>query len=158
MLGFELPVRLVVLKHIAAMLLVSGLAVSMAKAADTPPTIAGAKLVTAEDIVKAIAGGAVVIDTRVASEYAEEHIKGAVSVPYREKSGKAVDFDASQDQFDLSKLPADKGKAIVTYCNGPECWKGYKGAVFAVKAGYTNILWFRTGIPEWKAKGLPTEK
>jgi rhodanese-related sulfurtransferase len=125
--------------------------------ADTPPSLDGTKLVAADDVVKLQAAGAVVIDTRVASEYAEGHIKGAVSVPYREKSDKAVNFDASQDDFNLSKLPADKSAPVVVYCNGPECWKSYKASILAIKAGHTNVLWYRDGYPNWKSKGMPTE-
>lgn len=125
--------------------------------ADTPPSLDGTKLVAADDVVKLQAAGAVVIDTRVASEYAEGHIKGAVSVPYREKSDKAVNFDASQDEFNLGKLPPAKDAAIVMYCNGPECWKSFKASTAAIKGGYTNIYWYREGFPNWKSKGLPSE-
>jgi rhodanese-related sulfurtransferase len=141
----------------AAALLLGMLFAGPVRADDTPATLAGAALVNAEDVVKAAAGGAKVIDTRVASEYAEGHLKGAMNVPYREKSAKAVDFDASQDQFDLAKLPPDKAAAIVMYCNGPECWKSFKASMAAIKGGYTNIHWYRTGYPDWKSKGLPTE-
>lgn len=125
-------------------------------AADTPAGLDG---VTVVDVAKAKAlndGGAKMIDTRVGAEYAEGHIAGATSVPYKEKSPKTADADLSQDSFDLSKLPTDKNAALVMYCNGPECWKSYKGAKAAVKAGWKKVNWFRNGFPEWKAKGLPT--
>lgn len=125
--------------------------------ADTPASLDGTKLVSAEEVVKLQASGATVLDVRVASEYAEGHIKGAVSVPYREKSDKAVTFDASQDEFNLAKLPAAKDAAVVIYCNGPECWKSFKASTLAVKGGYTNIYWYREGFPNWKSKGLPSE-
>jgi len=134
-----------------------GILISGAARADVPESLAGTKLVSAEAVVAAQAAGTPVIDTRVASEYAEGHIKGAISVPYREKSAKAVDFDASQDSFNLAKLPADKAAALVMYCNGPDCWKSYKASVGAIKAGYTKIEWYRGGFPDWKAKGLPIE-
>jgi rhodanese-related sulfurtransferase len=97
------------------------------------------------------------IDTRVANEYAEAHIKGAMSIPYKEKSEKAINFDASVDSFDLSKLPADKAGALIFSCNGAECWKSYKAIHAAIKAGFKTVYWFRGGFPEWKAKGLPIE-
>ena len=125
--------------------------------ADTPPTLDGTKLVSAGDVQKLQVSGAVVIDVRVASEYADGHIKGAMSVPYREKSDKAVTFDASQDEFNVGKLPPAKDAAIVLYCNGPECWKSFKASTAAIKAGYTNIYWYREGFPDWKSKGLPSE-
>jgi rhodanese-related sulfurtransferase len=137
----------------AALLMVAGLA----QASETPATLDGTTVVTAEKVKDLQAKGATVIDARVANEYAEAHIKGAISVPYKEKSAKAPDFDASQDSWDISKLPADKNAAIVLYCNAGECWKSYKASKMAVKAGYKNIYWFRGGMPEWKAKGYPTE-
>jgi rhodanese-related sulfurtransferase len=151
----DFPVGLT--KRIAVTLLFAGLFAGAVQANDTPANLAGAKLVSSQDVVKAVASGAALIDARVASEYAEGHIKGAVNVPYREKSAKSVAFDANQDQFDLAKLPTDKGAAIVVYCNGPECWKSYKASVAAVKGGYTNIHWYRDGFPDWKSHGLPIE-
>jgi rhodanese-related sulfurtransferase len=126
-----------------------------ARAGDTPSTLTGAKSVGADEVAKAQAAGAVVIDSRVASEYADGHIKGAISVPYREKSEKSASFDASQDEFNVAKLPADKAAPIVIYCNGPECWKSYKASSASIKAGYTNILWYREGFPDWKSKNRP---
>lgn len=140
----------------AAVLLMGGL-VPTAQANDTPATAPGVKVATVEEANKLQAAGAAVIDTRVAAEYAEGHVKGAVNVPYREKSAKAADFDAAQDEFNLSKLSADKGAAIITYCNGPTCWKSFKAAVVAARAGYTNVHWLRDGLPAWKGKGLPVE-
>ncbi|MDP2804820.1 MAG: rhodanese-like domain-containing protein [Gallionellaceae bacterium] len=126
-------------------------------AGETPASLKGATLVDAAKVKSLIDGGAKAIDARVANEYAEGHIKGALSVPYKEKSAKAADFDASQDSIDLSKLPADKSAGLVFYCNGAECWKGYKAAAAAVKGGYKSVYWFRLGFPEWKAKGYPAE-
>jgi rhodanese-related sulfurtransferase len=142
---------------LAVALFVGLLIAGTAQAADTPATLAGTKLVSAADVAKVQSSGAVLIDTRVAAEYADGHIKGAINVPYREKSAKAVDFDASQDEFNLAKLPADKAAAIVMFCNGPECWKSFKASAAAIKGGYTNIHWYREGFPEWKSKGLPVE-
>jgi len=78
-------------------------------------------------------------------------------VPYKEKSAKDVTFDATQDQFDPSKLPTDKAAPIVFFCNAGECWKSYKASVVAMKADHTKINWFRGGVPEWLKAGLPTQ-
>lgn len=137
--------------------LVLGVAAMAAQAQHTPEKLDGAKIVSAEEVQKLMASGVPVIDTRVANEYAEEHVKGAKSVPYKEKSAKSTDFDSKQDSFDVSKLPGDKKAPVVLYCNAGECWKSYKASVVAMRAGYSNIHWFRGGMPEWKAKKLPTE-
>lgn len=124
---------------------------------ETPDSIPGVTVVTAEKAKAMMDSGVMMVDTRVANEYVEQHIKGAISIPYKEKSDKSVHFDARQDSFDLAKLPTDKDKSVIFYCNAGECWKSYKSSVAAVKAGHKNVYWLRGGIPEWKSKGLPVE-
>lgn len=130
---------------------------SLSLADETPASLKGAEVVSAAKAKSLMDGGVKMIDMRSANEYAEAHIKGAINVPYKEKSAKVADFDASQDSFDASKLPADKNAAFIAICNGSGCWKSYKGAVAAMKAGYKKVYWFRGGYPEWKASGLPVE-
>lgn len=130
---------------------------SLSFANETPTSLKGAEVVSAAKAKSLMDGGAKMIDTRGANEYVEAHIKGAINVPYKEKSAKAADFDESLDSIDVSKLPTDKNSAIITICNGSACWKSYKGAVAAIKAGYKKVYWFRGGYPEWKASGLPVE-
>ncbi len=124
---------------------------------ETPPSLEKVTVVTSEQALNLTQRGAVIVDTRVVNEYVDEHIKGAVSVPYKEKSAKRADFDPSLDSFDLSKLPADKSTPIVFYCNAGRCWKSYKASKAAVTAGYTAVYWLRGGIPEWKEKRFPVE-
>jgi rhodanese-related sulfurtransferase len=123
----------------------------------TPESIPGVTVVTAEKAKALADGGMLMVDTRVANEYVEQHIKGAISIPYKEKSDKSVHFDVRQDSFDLEKLPTDKNTSVIFYCNAGECWKSYKSSVVAIKAGYNNVYWLRGGIPEWKSKGLTVE-
>jgi rhodanese-related sulfurtransferase len=123
----------------------------------TPPDLPGVTVVTAAQARDLMAKGVLIVDTRVANEYVEQRIKGAVSVPYKEKSAKAPDFDPRLDKFDLTKLPRDKRTPVIFYCNAGECWKSYKASMTALKAGYTKVYWLRGGIPEWKHNGLPVE-
>jgi rhodanese-related sulfurtransferase len=123
---------------------------------ETPMEIAGGTMVTTDKAKALFDAGATFIDARVANEYAEEHIKGAKNVLYKETFPKVARTDPA-DTFDVAKLPADKGTAMVFYCNGSPCWKGYKGAAEAIKAGYQKINWYRDGIPAWKAAGYPVE-
>ena len=132
-------------------------AASPALASTTPDKLDGVKVVTAEQARDLQAKGVPMIDTRVAAEYSEKTVKGAVSVPYKEKSAKDVKFDRAQDNFELAKLPSDKNAPVVFFCNSGECWKSYKASVLARDAGYKQVNWFRGGMPEWTAKGLPTQ-
>jgi rhodanese-related sulfurtransferase len=123
---------------------------------ETPNAIPGGKMVNAVQAKALFDKGAVFVDSRVAAEYADKHIKGAISVVYKETHKKVAKLDP-KDSVDLSKLPADKNKALVFYCNGSPCWRGYKGADAAIKAGYKQVNWFRDGLPAWESKGYPTE-
>jgi len=124
----------------------------------TPNSLPGGKAISVEKAKQLVdSKGAFFFDTRSAVNFGKGHIPGATSVSYREKSDYKVDFDASQDQLDLSKLPADKAANLVFYSDGPKGWKSYKAAVIAIKNGYTSVMWMRDGSAAWFAKGYPTE-
>jgi rhodanese-related sulfurtransferase/ABC-type phosphate/phosphonate transport system substrate-binding protein len=119
----------------------------------TPPSLAGATVVTAEEVSRLMAQGAVVVDTRNDKEFKAQHITGAMFVPYHEKSLKDVAYDGKLDDFPgLTGL--DPKKPTVFHCNGPECWKSYKASRAALALGFSKVYWFRGGMPEW-AKAAP---
>lgn len=123
---------------------------------ELPQSIPGGAMVDAAKTKALQDQGAVVVDSRVAAEFAEKHIKGAVNIPYKETHSKESKL-SPDDKFDLSKLPGDKAKPLVFHCNGSPCWKGYKAAAAAIKAGHKHVHWFRDGMPAWEAAKLPTE-
>jgi rhodanese-related sulfurtransferase/ABC-type phosphate/phosphonate transport system substrate-binding protein len=123
----------------------------------TPTTLPGAKVVAAREVQQLIARGAVMVDTRTDKEYATKRIPGAVFIPYHEKSLKDVAFEPAKDDFaGVAKL--DRSKPTVFACNGAECWKSYKASRVALAAGLKDVYWFRGGLPEWEAAGLPVAK
>lgn len=124
---------------------------------ETPSSLKGATIVNASKVKELQSQGAVVVDTRKGLEFAEAHVKGAIHVPYKEKSAKVADFDMKKDKWKAKKLPKDKNTKLVLYCNGKTCWKSFKSSKTAVSMGYKNVYWFRGGMPEWKKAGLPTE-
>lgn len=124
----------------------------------TPRALAGATVVDAKTVQAMLdAKKARYIDTRNDAEFAEAHVPGATLIPYVEKSLKDPDFDSKVDSFNVASLGADKNAVLVFGCNGPECWKSHKASIAAIKAGYTNVNWFRGGVPEWRGAGLPVE-
>lgn len=126
---------------------------------ETPKSISGAKVISIDEGKSLAAGkGVTFFDTRSPVNFGKGHVPQAVSVAYKEKSEKVENFDASKDDFDLAKLPADKSARIVFYSDGPTGWKSYKAAVAAVKAGYKNVHYMRGGFAEWEAKSLPVER
>ena len=123
----------------------------------TPAQLPGARRVTAREVQELIAGGALMADVRSPKEWTDGHIPRAINIPYGEKSLKDIAFDAKADSFPgLDKV--DPKRAVIFACNGAECWKSYKAAKAAVAKGFTNVYWFRGGLPEWKAEGLPVDK
>lgn len=56
-----------------------------------------------------------------------------------------TDFDKQVD-----KLPADKASQLIYYCGGLECVLSDKSADKARKLGYTNVVTYPEGYPEWE--------
>lgn len=125
----------------------------------TPTSLPGVSRITAKEAQGLLAQGATLVDTRTEKEFKTKRIRGAVFAAYVEKSLKDVAFNAAQDDFQaLDKLPnLNKGKPVIFACNGAECWKSYKAAKVAAAKGFKSVYWFRGGLPEWDAAGLPTE-
>jgi rhodanese-related sulfurtransferase/ABC-type phosphate/phosphonate transport system substrate-binding protein len=122
----------------------------------TPSQLPGATVVNATEVVALRDKGVPVIDVRIDKEYHEKHIRGAILIPYGEKSLKDVAFDASADTW-AGPAKLDPEKPVIFQCNGPECWKSYKAATVALAKGFKKVYWFRGGFPEWESRGLPVE-
>jgi rhodanese-related sulfurtransferase len=121
----------------------------------TPAELSGVQRISAREAYELSEKGAKLVDVRTDKEYAARHARGAVNLPYVEKSLKEIDYDAKKDQFaGLGTL--NKGDAVVFFCNGAECWKSFKASKAARDAGYARVYWLRGGMPEWVAQGLPT--
>ncbi len=150
-------------KFIASLAIVLTLAVAPAVAdeirPETPTGVKGAKIITVEEAKGLLdKKAASFFDMRSPLNFGKGHLPGATLIAYKEKSQYSVDFDASQDSFDIARLPADKNAMIVIHSDGPSGWKSYKATVLLVKAGYRNVLWMRDGYAGWTAKGLPVEQ
>ena len=65
-------------------------------------------------------------------------------------------FGKDRDGFPkaLERLTGgDKGRALVFYCRSSSCWHSYNASLYAIEAGYTNVMWYRGGIDAWRAAG-----
>jgi rhodanese-related sulfurtransferase len=84
------------------------------------------------------------IDVREESEFAKDHLPGAVHL------GKGV------IERDVEEKYADTAAPLVLYCGG-----GFRSALAAdnlQKMGYTNVLSMDGGIRGWREKGYPLVK
>ena len=61
-------------------------------------------------------------------------------------------INISDTEFDkhVDKLPADKATPLIYYCGGLECVLSDKSADKARKLGYTTVLTYPPGYPEWE--------
>lgn len=61
-------------------------------------------------------------------------------------------INISDTEFDkqVDKLPADKATQLIYYCGGLECVLSDKSADKARKLGYTNVVTYPEGYPEWE--------
>jgi rhodanese-related sulfurtransferase len=123
----------------------------------TPAQLPGATGVGAKEVEDLMRRGATFVDVRTEKEFKERRVRGAILIPYVEKSLKDVAFDPALDTFaGLDKL--DPGKPVIFACNGAECWKSYKASKVAMGKGFKNVYWFRGGLPEWVSQGMAVEQ
>jgi rhodanese-related sulfurtransferase len=61
-------------------------------------------------------------------------------------------LNISDTEFDknIDKLPTDKATTLIYYCGGFECVLSDKSAEKARKLGYTDVLTYPPGYPEWE--------
>ena len=116
---------------------------------EVPKALEGTKIVTAEQVVDLIGDvdALVVVDARKVSDHQKGWIEGSHSLPNTDTTAET-----------LAKLAPSKAGPVLFYCNGIKCGRSYKSAKKAIEYGYTNIYWFRGGMEEWEAKGLPMVK
>ena len=86
---------------------------------------------------------ALFVDARPMKLYKKGTIMGSINISTKEY--------ASFKNF----LPSDKNAPIIPFCNGFECEKSDVLAKMLQKDGYTNVLIYKGGYPEWEQKKQP---
>jgi cytochrome c oxidase cbb3-type subunit 3 len=84
-----------------------------------------------------------IVDARTPADYAQEHIAGAVNVPY---------YDSAPY---FASLP--KQGWIVCYCGCPHAESGALAQQLTA-AGFRDVTVLDEGLNEWKAKGHPMRR
>lgn len=62
----------------------------------------------------------------------------------------SVNISDSEFEKHVDKLPADKATLLVFYCGGLDCVLSDNSAGKAQKLGYTNVVTYPEGYPEWE--------
>jgi rhodanese-related sulfurtransferase len=86
---------------------------------------------------------ALFIDARGNKLYQKGTIMGSLNLP-------VAKFKAQKGY-----LPTDKSAKIVTFCNGFKCEKSDELAVLLQQNGFTNVVVYKGGYPEWKESKYP---
>jgi rhodanese-related sulfurtransferase len=92
-------------------------------------------------------GEYIFVDARSQEDYAQGHIKGAVSLPVGQFEEKMAAF--------LDRYPPEV--SIVTYCSGRNCSDSHHLAEFLLDYGYRKVGVFIDGFSVWEAEGYPIE-
>lgn len=87
----------------------------------------------------------VIADSRSEGEYAQAHLPGAVSIP------------SDQTKALAARLPKDKRTLVVFYCRGMGCTLSRTSAAAAAELGYSYLLIYQGGMPDWLLKRYPIE-
>jgi rhodanese-related sulfurtransferase len=92
-------------------------------------------------------GESIFLDTRASDEYAESHIKGALSLPAGEM----------EERFTAMQPLLPQESRIVLYCSSPECEMAEQVASFLAQLGYKKLAIIAPGFPGWTKAGYPVE-
>jgi rhodanese-related sulfurtransferase len=88
------------------------------------------------------------LDARRTSVFAEGHVAGALSFPVWES-------DVDQKIFGFQDQVQRKDDPVVLYCSGGECEDSHLLAERLFAAGFTNLIVYRDGWPDWQKRGAP---
>jgi len=129
-------------------LLLTLLNISVASAEETAPlNVLGATTVGTATAKMLYEKGYPFVDVRGIKHFNNGHIPGAKHLPVNSE-----DFTAEN----LSAI-AKKNQLVVFYCNGITCMGSSIASEKAVAWGWTQVAYYRVGIPHWKEEGLAVE-
>ncbi len=96
------------------------------------------QIITAPEVKYMVSqGNTLLIHALSEIEYELQHIPESINIPVTE-------------MYHTDKLPEDKNKRLIFYCMGAKCSYSERACQAAVDMGYTQVYWFRGGIPEWR--------
>lgn len=100
--------------------------------------------VGAEELLDRVRQGLVtVLDVRPAEEFQAGHLPGAINIPLQDLGRR------------ITELP--KRREVVAYCRGPYCLMSLEAVEKLRKKGW-RARRLESGLPEWRAAGLPVER
>ena len=120
----------------------------------TPTTIPGARTIKTLELKALLDAKQSMVIVDVLDSKTRTSIPGAI---WMFGAGDGQFFGAEKSRFSaaLEKLTAgDKSKPVVFLCTGSECWQSYNASLYAVEAGYKDVIWYRGGTSAWAGASL----
>ncbi len=123
----------------------------------TPASIPGGQVITTQGLFALI--GQPQLPARLVDTLGQQaSLPNAVTATWLASPGSFDDEVQQQAVRWLAGLTQSrKDVPLVFFCQSRECWLSYNAALRAIRAGYTNVLWYRGGIQAWTAAGLPMQ-
>ena len=94
--------------------------------------IASLKQIKYEDLLEKVKAGAILLDVRTKQEFLEEHLNGAIVIPY---------YDISKN---IKIMVPNKEQEIIVYCKSGS--RGITAVQILNKLGYMNVWNLKGGM------------
>ncbi|WP_199258568.1 PQQ-dependent catabolism-associated CXXCW motif protein [Paracoccus binzhouensis] len=133
--------------------------------AETPATLAGARVIDAAEAMRLHAQGVPFIDVLPRQARPEGLPEGTLwnAPPHLSIPGATWLYDTGYDRIapaeaarlrdGLARLSGgDKAARLVIFCKR-DCWMSWNAGKRAVALGYTGVLWFPDGVEGWQEQG-----
>ena len=100
---------------------------------------------------------ALVVDMRDTNDRVKGTIPGSVGIPYTEVVGRMTELGCSKSAGGWN---CDQAKKVYAFCNGPACPQSAIAIKAMTREGFpaTKIYYYRGGMLDWDALGLPSIK
>lgn len=126
--------------------------------APTPISIPGARVIKTLELKALLESNKSPVVVDVLGSKNRKSIPGSV---WMDGAGDGQFFNAEKDRFAaaLGKLTAgDKTRPVIFLCVSSECWLSYNASLYAVEAGYKDVIWYRGGTNAWSGASLELVK
>ena len=121
----------------------------------TPKSIPGARVIKTLELKELISTDKSIIVIDVLN--AKRSVPGAFAII---GAGDGQFYSAEKSRFSaaMEKLTqGDKNRPVVFLCANSECWLSYNASLYAIEAGYKDVIWYRGGITAWSGASLESK-